>query len=251
MRPTQAMRSILAVLALWLIPAWGVQAQGTISFYNHEGTAITNGLTGARVVAGTSFQAALFYAPDAVNVPAEAELLPLPGDPAPIGPVDGIFIGPNLKTPPSTPPGGAAYFQVRAWETAYGATYAQAVAAPPMNGRPALRGVSPIFRVAATGDSVLVPPTTPASLTRNGLQSFTLTYPGLGSSPRLSIIPQNHQATLSWTSADPAFQLEVSTDSSPDSLWTVATNQVMSAGNQRSAVLNLSSGRSFYRLHKP
>jgi hypothetical protein len=42
-------------------------------------------------------------------------------------------------------------FQVRIWESAYGSSYEQAVAAPEMNGRPALRAESNVFRLQSGG----------------------------------------------------------------------------------------------------
>ena len=54
MQTPQAMRSLCFVFLLVLLSTRGVQAQGTISFHNDEGTSITNGMTGEKVVAGTS-----------------------------------------------------------------------------------------------------------------------------------------------------------------------------------------------------
>lgn len=242
------MKRIQFFLCVLLLARFDAQAQGTISFFNNTQSAITNGLTSTRAAAGPAFKAALFYAPDAANPPVEAEFIQV-GDGVPLGPSDGLFVGRTAKTPASTPPGAAAYFQVRVWETAYGATYADAVAAPAMNGRPALRGASPIMRIGATGDSAGAPPTMPASLLQNGLSGFTLTYPGMGDHPLLSITRSNLQAILAWT-ADPAFELEVSPDLSAG-LWNVATNRVSANGDERSVVLDIKSGQSFYRLRKP
>lgn len=244
------MRLSISILSLFLLARSSVQAQGTVTFYNNADTAITNGLTGTAVAAGTAFKVALYYAPDAASAPSEAELLAV-GEAASIGPGDGLFIGKNVETPLSTPPGGAAYFQVRVWETAYGATYAEAVAAPPMNGRPALRGESPIFRMEATGNSYSsdMPPTFPVSLVRGGLKGFTLTHPGLGAGPSLNITRWNLQAILTWT-GDPAFQLEFTPEVSVGS-WTLATNEVLTTGDERSVVLDVDSSAGFYRLHRP
>jgi hypothetical protein len=63
---------------------------------------------------------------------------------------------------------------VRVWETAFGATYEQAVNNPfPIGGRLAIVGTSNIIRVT-TGDPSTVPPGIPASLVNAGLQGFCL-----------------------------------------------------------------------------
>ena len=70
----------------------------------------------------------------------------LPGVPGGTVPIDGI-----------TPAGGNAWFQVRAWERAYGATYEEALAQPFVC---PLVGTSNIIKVD-TGDPTTVPGGTP------------------------------------------------------------------------------------------
>src|SRR6266581_2814427 len=52
----------------------------------------------------------------------------------------------------TTPASGTWYnVQVRIWESAYGGSYEEAVAAPEMNGRPTLRAESNVFSVLSGG----------------------------------------------------------------------------------------------------
>src|SRR5438876_1709124 len=103
-------------LALALLASLNLRGQGTVHFASDGSTRIINSLTGQPVSASDGIKAALYWAPldssnftqigAAVNVGA---LLP------------GIFIGGTRKTGLATLGGESARFQVRAWETSYGA----------------------------------------------------------------------------------------------------------------------------------
>jgi hypothetical protein len=159
-----------------------VCAQGTIVFANNTLTRVTNLLTFAPVVVGTTFQAALYYLPDQLMPPTTPDFDTfgsVVGPPTRFGPLPGVFHGGTRSTPPSTPPGGSAWFQVRVWETAFGSTYEEAINNPnPMNGRLACVGTSNIIR-AETGNPT-VPHGEPRFLLAAGLQGFFVCIPEPG-----------------------------------------------------------------------
>jgi hypothetical protein len=161
--------STLLVLSL----ASDLRAQGTVTFGNNSSTYITNSLTGMRVVVGTTFRVALYAAADGTT--DESQFVTL-GAPTSISLAPGIYVG-GTRTAPMVPvgvPGGAfGMFQVKAWEFAYGTSYEEAAAAPPMNGRSALVGKSNLVRVR-TGDpnNGIVA----GFLTDSGLQAFILGF---------------------------------------------------------------------------
>jgi len=166
--------SILAGLSV-CAQAFG---QGTVVFSNVGLYAnVSNALTGARVAAGSSFQAALYYAPDGVT--NESSFIQ-------VGPSVGFFFAgafsAGTRTLPTPTPGGWAMLQVRVFEAAYGSTYEQARVADPQNGRRALTGKSNILRIH-TGDPTRMPPIPPTELF--GLQPFTIDI-----SPEPPLLPQ-------------------------------------------------------------
>lgn len=172
------MRAGFLLLAT-LAAAPALHGQGLVVFHNlHPRAAITNAQTGQPVISGATFKAALYYAPDSPSAPPDSAFSQL-GAAVDFGPSPGHFHGGLRTTPSTTAAGGPAYFQIRVWEAAYGATYEAAVAAPNMNGRPAFRGTSNKVRVSSTGTVNDFPPQVPPPLTWHGLQSFTITYPGL------------------------------------------------------------------------
>ena len=174
------MMRVRFLLCAMLGAVTGLQAQGLVVFHNLiPHAAITNGQAAQPAVPGPTFKAALYYARDSGSTPADSAFAQI-GPAVDFGPSPGHFHGGLRTTPGTTAPGQPAYFQVRVWEAAYGATYEAAIAAPNMNGRPALRGTSNKVRVPATGNPVSFPPQIPPALTWHGLQSFTITYPGLG-----------------------------------------------------------------------
>lgn len=166
--------NLIIALALGLATAQ-VYGQGTVNFGNNSSTAITNGLTMARVVAGTTFQVSLYYLPDGPQpTPEEMELTGIRlGNHGPIAPAAGLFAAGTRTTPVTTAGAGFAWFQVRAWESAFGTSYEAARNNPiPIGGRLAIVGTSNIIRVK-TGDPVNNIP--PGALTAFGLQSFIVT----------------------------------------------------------------------------
>jgi hypothetical protein len=155
------MKKYLFLLALLQSPVF-IYAQGTVEFRNDSLSLVRLGTTGQPVVAANGIRASLHYAPDGVTNPGLFVSLGSSTWVGTVPPIPGIFIGGTRTTPPSCEPGGFAMFQVRYWEAAYGATYEQALLAPPMNGRSALTGTSPIVRVRTGGE--VSPPLPPGRL---------------------------------------------------------------------------------------
>ena len=118
-----------AFLLLLPVITLGVYDQGLVKFTVGPGAGVINGLTGQPMPPGNSFSAGLYYAPDGIS---DEALFVQVGAPAGFGP-DGRYAG-GIRTVPTPTPGGYAMLQIRAWESAYGITYEQALAAPPMNG---------------------------------------------------------------------------------------------------------------------
>ena len=149
-------------------------AQGTVNFANNSATAVTNSVTGLRVIAGTTapmnqFVAGLFYAPDTGGgAPAESAMAQIAT--TTISPVAGLIQGGKVTTPLTTAPGAKAYFQIRVWETAFGSWDNAQTAV--VGGKNAIAGASAILLVT-TGDPNLVPPGTPGNLITAGLKTFT------------------------------------------------------------------------------
>jgi len=164
--------NLIVALALGLA-ATQVYGQGTVTFGNNSSTSVTNVLTMLRVVAGTTFRVALYYLPDQPIAPTreEFELLGAQiGANSIIQPAAGLYAAGTRTTPLTTPGAGFAWFQVRAWEVAFGTSYEAARDNPTaQGGRLALVGTSNIIRVK-TGDPVNN--ITPGALTAFGLQSF-------------------------------------------------------------------------------
>jgi hypothetical protein len=141
------------LLALALGTAMSALGQGTVQFANDARSLITNVFTGALAAPGGNFTAGLYYALDDVWDADRYILIAT----TPVGPEPGRCDGGIVTTPSLTAPGGFAMFQVRVWETAYGASYEQALAAPARNCRRALVGASNLVRTR-TGDGGSLPP---------------------------------------------------------------------------------------------
>lgn len=162
----------LLLLSAATMTAVSVFGQGTVAFLNNSATSVSNITTSARVVGGTTFSVALYYLPDSPSAPAAGDFTQ-----------DGVIIGQGFfsgapgifnvgaRTAPTPAPGGVGWFQVRAWETAYGSSWDQAVNAPAIGGRLALAGTSNAIKVTL-GNPTTVPPGTAGSLTGSGLLSF-------------------------------------------------------------------------------
>lgn len=151
----------LTLIAATLIAALNIYAQGDVIFDNFGGGLVHNNRTGADVTTGDGIVVQLYASATqggAVSaVPLSIFQVGVLGE--------GFYDGGVARIPSSIiGPGAAAFMEVRAWESAYGATYEEAIAAANMNGRPALRGISSRFTVAATGNPMAVPPGTPVIL---------------------------------------------------------------------------------------
>lgn len=165
------MKKTVTIIAASMFASFAF-AQGTVNFITPTGVYVTNTATSARAVAGTTFMAALYYAPDTGGAaPADDAFVQL-GAAAGFGgstanPALAGRINAGLRTTTATPFGGSAWFQVRAWESAFGATF-ETASIPPQ----ALRGISNTIKLA-TGNPDSIPPVAPpANLA--GLQSFLL-----------------------------------------------------------------------------
>lgn len=154
------------------------RGQGTVYFANNNATAITNYDTGQRA-SPSQFKASLFYLPWDPNAPQTP-------DPwyALLNPefrnvatttlwAPGLFHngGVPVRVEEITPPGGLGWFQVRAWEFAYGDTWEQMLQSPPIGGRFAVALFSNVILVD-TGDPTTIPAGTPSSLVDYGLSRF-------------------------------------------------------------------------------
>jgi hypothetical protein len=174
----------LILTAVAVVASLNLYAQGTVAFQNASGSLVLNGRTGASVAFADGIVAALYWAPttDANNM---RQILNGPSTDVAsrtdVGKVStslvpGRFLGGTRTTGTETAGGAQAWFQVRAWELAYGGTYEAAVAAPAQNGRLALRGESNKF-LSSTGNPGGTPPTAAINLATSGLQGFTVVVP--------------------------------------------------------------------------
>lgn len=155
----------LLIIPLFALSIQLANAQGRVHFANNNVTRVFNGTTGEPLPLGSQFLAALYYADDGI---VDDSVYVQIGDSTTIHPQPGVFYG-GTRTAPTPVPGGWGMFQVRVWESAFGATYEDAVAAEPQGGRRALVGKSNIIRVlTAYPDSMK----TATFLTGHGLQGF-------------------------------------------------------------------------------
>ena len=153
---------LLVALAALCVPGQMHGQNGRISFNNNSSTAVTNSLTGERAAAGTTFRVGLYAAPDGTTDETLFTLVTYTNFFAP-----GLFIGGERTLPFA----GNSYvmLQVRVWETAYGNSYEEAVAAPALTGRTALTGKSVILRAYLTAI-----PQPPYTLVQLGLNPIVL-----------------------------------------------------------------------------
>ena len=148
------MKIIIFLLALSQLTV-SVFGQGRIVLQNSSSAPVLHQLNGQPVTVADGIVAALYYAPDGVVDPDRFVQV---GVAAAVGvPVPGRFTGATIGTPATSETGGFAMLQVRIWELAYGATYEQAISAPPLNGREALVASSSIMRVKAALDAQQIP----------------------------------------------------------------------------------------------
>lgn len=160
----------LLLLSAAIFASINMYGQGTVNFGNNAASAVSNKVTNAKIVAGNSFTAQLWYAPDTGAVPSADSMVALAGTTG-ISPIAGLITG-GTKVVPNTLGGTAAYFQIRIWETAYGTTWQEATTKS-LNGRLTIAGASDIIRVVV-GDPTAVPPGLPGSLTTAGLKTFSV-----------------------------------------------------------------------------
>jgi hypothetical protein len=171
----------LVYASLLTVAAASVYGQGTINFANSSATAVTNTTTMQRVVGGTAFRVAIYWLP-ATGSPAETNNPPTTAD------FDAQLVGlhevgfaapgiyaPGSRTIPTSSPGAFVWVQIRAWEQAFGTSYAAVLANnTPQGGRLGIAGTSNIFRVDL-GDPTTIPPGNPGSMLNSGLQAFLVT----------------------------------------------------------------------------
>ncbi len=115
-----------------------LHGQGTVNFANNTTSYVYDETSGTPVLAaaGTTFSVALYWAPvDPLNptVQPAPSAFTQQGASTYVGMLvngtyrqPGIYSGGTILIPGITPPGGLAWFQVKAWETACGSTYEQA-----------------------------------------------------------------------------------------------------------------------------
>lgn len=168
----------ITILAALTTVAVGAYAQGTLTFSNRpayvggsaaENAVVTRGVPnvvdGTRL-SGDAYKVQLYWAAGA-NAP-ESSLQAI-GNPLSFatGGAAGFF-GPEVITIPVAP-NSTITVQVRAWNSAGGATYEAANA----NLASGITGVSPTFTITGLGDPNAQPPGVPANIT--GLRSFFVT----------------------------------------------------------------------------
>jgi len=159
------MKKLMLIASAALVAA-SAYSQGTVSA--SSGTALlNNGLTGQPLVVGTTFKVGLYYLPDQAQAPTADDFTArgiLLGPSVNISPLAGRYSTGTRSTPATTAPGGDAYFQIRAWESAFGATYNEVLAnTTPQGGRLGLLGTSTIVKIT-TANPTTVPPGTPTGI---------------------------------------------------------------------------------------
>lgn len=150
----------LTLIAASLLASLNIYAQGDVIFDNFAATTLIQ-KQGHDVTTADGIVVQLY-----ASMTAGGTLAPVPNSIVQVGLVaDGFFDGGVVRIPASIiGAGGPAFMEVRAWESAYGASFEEAIAAANMNGRPAFRGISNRFSVNATGNPNASPPGTPVPL---------------------------------------------------------------------------------------
>jgi MYXO-CTERM domain-containing protein len=146
------MKALLSIAAAFFMVI-DLYAQGTVVFHVPP---ITNLLT-MMPVSGTLIRAALYYFPYTEGAPpptTDQFVTSLPPYTASLLP--GGQFGSGMRTTPNTTmPGEFAWFQVKAWETAFATSFEAAAAnLEPQGGRCALLGTSNILKVMTGGGAI-------------------------------------------------------------------------------------------------
>jgi hypothetical protein len=114
----------LILIAMMAFVSVSTYAQGEINFSNIGGTAQPSLITDINgTTVGAGFMAALYYAPAGVT---DTDMFMQVG--TPVGFVGAGFILGTIKRAPTSSAGANANFQIRAWESAFGATFEEAMA---------------------------------------------------------------------------------------------------------------------------
>jgi len=163
------MKKLLLTSALAIIATLSSYGQGSVAFANSATTKVTDS-AGVALPTTAGYVVELMYAPDGTPAAAFDLAATRVGGTTTIFPVAGQFNGGNRTVTTLSPAGGFGLFQVRAWQGAAGASYAEAMLTGNANYQ---AGKSGIFRVD-TGDPTTVPPGTPANLVANGLTGFSV-----------------------------------------------------------------------------
>jgi hypothetical protein len=146
------MKAILSTTAL-VVAALDLYAQGTVIVHIPP---ITNLIT-MMPISGTLVRAVLYYLPyTEESPPPTSDEFTITLQPGLATLLPGGAFNPAIRTTPSTTmPGEFAWFQVKAWETAFGTSYEQAAAnQQPQGGRCALLGTSSILKVRTGGGAI-------------------------------------------------------------------------------------------------
>lgn len=175
------MKKLIIIAAAVALVTINGYSQGTVQSANGATSLVTNSATGAAAVSGTTFRVALYYLPDQGTPPTAADFDErgiMLGPSVNMGPVAGRYSTGTRSTPATTAPGGPAWFQVRAWESAFGPDYMAAKNSAPIGGRLALVGTSNIVRVD-TGNPTTTPPGNPTAIAVPGFVLVPVPEPGV------------------------------------------------------------------------
>jgi len=163
------MKKILSAMLVSAVASVAAYAQGTVNFVNLSGNPALNAPVTlsdhTTRLAGGTFMAELLGGTAAGSLSLQGAATPfLTGGGA------GYFNG-STRVITGVAEGAVAFLQVRVWNTAYGATYALALATG-QGGQPDAYGLSNIFSVTTGAPNGGPPPTVPATMV--GLTSFSL-----------------------------------------------------------------------------
>jgi len=163
------MKKTLLVCALSLMAAVGSYAQSTVAFANDASSLIRlpGSATAAGVPIGSSYQVELMYAPSGTSAGEFDAIAVRLGAAVSFNPTPGRFNG-GGRTAPTATPGSAGLYQVRAWETAFGSSYAAV-----FNGGQGNAGKSGILTIVG-GNPLTTPPGSATSLVSAGFTGFNV-----------------------------------------------------------------------------